>query len=278
MINPVEKLGEEKITKILQNKQLAMLKEVKRIFDKNNIPFFLACGTALGCARHQGFIPWDDDVDIYVWGKDYSRIKMALENDPSGTLKFHDYSIKESYPYWFPKIIATDTVLIEKSLNQLDYSCGVYIDVFPLFYASDNRFIRIFQESLRYFWYVLLRAYFSESFSSGIRKFMKFFSKSMINPRKIQARLEKTYQTKKKHGQYVVDPGIFHKDALIDSNLFNNKIDMKFEDSQMPMPERYKDYLTHYYGDYMKLPEEKDRVSRHHIAKLEIDSVLELKD
>ena len=276
MINPVENLGEEKITKILQDKELTMLNEVKRIFEKNNIPFFLACGTALGCARHQGFIPWDDDIDIYVWGKDYSKIKTALENESTGRLKFQDYSTDESYPYWFPKIIATDTVLVEKSFGQLDYSCGVYIDVFPLFYASDNPLIRKIRESLRYFRYALLRAYYNESFSSGIRKFIKFFSKMIINPRKIQARLEKMYRIKKTQGQYVVDSGVFHKTALIDSNLFNNKIDMKFEDSQMPMPERYKDYLTHYYGDYMKLPEEKDRVSRHHIAKLEIESVLEL--
>ena len=61
-------MNNAELTKKLQSKELQMLKELSEILKRNRIPFFLAYGTALGCARHRGFIPWDDDVDIFIKG------------------------------------------------------------------------------------------------------------------------------------------------------------------------------------------------------------------
>lgn len=276
MLNPVDRIGEEKITQMLQVKQIEMLKEIKGIFEKNNIPFFLACGTALGCARHSGFIPWDDDVDIYVFGSDYERIKHAINNEPNSLLRFQDVSSDSKYPYWFPKIVASDTVLVEKELASNASSCGVYIDVFPLFSVADNVFLRKVKEFIRYYRYVAIRAYYNDSFSRGSRRIVKQLAQWFVNPVNLQKKLIKTYEQGISDTRFVIDPGVFHNNALLKSNWFHKIVYMKFESELMPMPAGYHDYLTDYYGDYMKLPHEDQRVSRHHIVKLEIPGVKEL--
>ena len=255
-----------------------MLKEVKRIFEKNNIPFYLACGTALGCARHGGFIPWDDDVDIYVYGSDYERIKEVIKNEPSCNLEFQDYSTVDNYPYWFPKLSAKDTILVEKSFGNQAYSCGVYIDLFPIFYASDVNVVRKMQEVVRYIHYALIRAYYNETFSSGYRRIIKYLAKTFTKPNKLQKNLKKTYCNGRNKGYYLIDPGVFGRNALLKSASFDKTLYMKYDDDTMPMPIGYKQYLNDYYGEYMELPPEKERISRHHIAKLEIQGVKELNE
>ena len=267
MHHPVEVLGEETVTRILQVKELAMIKEVKKIFEHNQIPFYLACGTALGCARHEGFIPWDDDIDIYIKGEDYTRVKQAIESSSNSFLRFQDYTTERNYPYWFPKIVASDTILVEQSFRDLSYKCGVYIDVFPIYYADNNRLKRLFEESIRYFHYANLRAYYNNNYSKGLKKVFKYLS-SIYRPESIQRKLKDAYKKNRDESLYFIDSGVFHQNAILRADSFSSTVLMKFEDSMMPMPIGYKKYLTDYYGDFMKLPPEDQRVSRHHIAEL----------
>lgn len=69
------------LTKKMQDREAEMLKNLSEIFKKNDISYFLACGTALGCVRHGGFIPWDDDVDIYMFAKDYYKLKEVFKKE-----------------------------------------------------------------------------------------------------------------------------------------------------------------------------------------------------
>ena len=96
------------LTKKMQIKEISMLKKLASVFEEKGITFFLACGTSLGCARHKGFIPWDDDIDIYVFGRDYEKIKSVFGDGAIDNLEFQDYSITRDYPYPYPKIVATD--------------------------------------------------------------------------------------------------------------------------------------------------------------------------
>lgn len=276
MKNPVEKLGEEKVTEILQVKELQMLKEVRNILQTNGIPFWLACGTMLGCVRHQGFIPWDDDIDIYIRGKDYPRVRELFAGLKETNLEFQDYSAVKDYPYTFPKFAARDTVLVEEALTDVDYHCGVYIDIFPLYGITDNAFLRTLQEKKRYFRYALLRARYHGSFSGGKRKILGFLARKLISPVRVQQKLEKTYTRDREGTKYLIDPGVFGQNALVRSESFSETTEMRFEDSKMPVPKGFDAYLCDYYGDYMQLPPKEKQVSQHHIAQLEIQGVPEL--
>lgn len=261
---------QEYIIKELQKKELSMLRLFSEIMDRNNIPYFLACGTMLGCIRHAGFIPWDDDVDIYIFGEDYPKLKEVFLSQDTGILELHDYTTKANYPYSFPKIVAKDTVLIEKSLSETDYKCGVYIDVFLLPGTSNNSFIRTVLEVKRYFYYCLLRAYYF-NFKTKKRKFISHFVRKLINPVKVQRKLYNYYMKKIGDSKYLVDTGVFWKHALLRRSLFDSSVRMTFESIELPVPADYEAYLTDYYGDYMQLPNKEDRVSNHCFEKLIIN-------
>lgn len=258
----------DSITKKLQRKELQMLKDLSVIMHDNNIPFFLACGTALGCARHQGFIPWDDDVDIYIWGTDYQKLKEVFATKDTGNLALHDYSTVKEYPYTFPKIVAKDTVLIEKPLKHLSYKCGVYIDIFPLFYASNYTAVRFVCEKIRYLRYCLLRAYYF-NFKTMHRRIISMIVRTIINPQKVQQKIFGEYQKTRRRGLYLVTPCVFGNAALVKSEYFISKHDMLFDGILLPMPIKYEDYLRNRNGNYTQLPPIAERTSNHSFTMID---------
>lgn len=262
------------IVKVLQMRELEILKGLVAILDAHGIRYSLAYGTTLGCIRHGGFIPWDDDIDIYVWGKDLVRIKEIFKTENTGFLSLHDYDTVENYPYCFPKVIDSRTSLREKEFEKIDYNCGVYIDIFPLFEVDDNLIIRFFKEKRRYIDYVLLRYYFMNVEERFVPvKLFHFFDRLFFNANKIQHRLFKLYTKPLKNRKLVAEPNIFSSTAYVPELIFKETIKMKFEDSEFCVPKDYIKYLRIVYGDYMKLPPEEKRVSEHKMVNVVIDGI-----
>lgn len=257
-------------TKALQKKELQMLCDLAEILNRNHIPFYLACGTALGCVRHRGFIPWDDDVDIYLMGCDYPRLKDVFATQDTGNLALQDGTAVKDYPYTFPKIIATDTELIETELAHLDYHCGVYIDVFLLQEAPRNSAMCFAEEKVRYLRYCMLRAYYFE-FGTPARNMLHRLAKALLNPYAIQRKMLERYAKKRKNPRFLLDTGTFGKQTLLRAEYFRRPAFLQFENASMPVPGDYDGYLTYYYGDYMTLPKEEERVSNHSFQILRID-------
>ena len=258
------------LTKKIQTKTLEMLKEIKKIFDQNDIPFYLAYGTALGCVRHKGFIPWDDDIDIYVKSSDYSKIQKVFLTENTGNLILHDYTTQKNYPYYFPKIVAKDTYLKEKDLEHIDYSCGVYIDIFLLSDSTENNVVNFFREKQRYFYYGLLHAYYS-NFDSKIKKMITTVTKTLFNPNKIQKKLYENYMKTYDKSSYLIDTGRFGKASYLPKEMFESDLRMRFEDDDFPIPKLYDEYLRGCYGDYMKLPPKEMQVSNHNFIEIILD-------
>lgn len=255
------------VTQKIQSKAAEMLNDLAALLEKNDIPFFLACGTTLGCIRHEGYIPWDDDVDIYIFGTDYPKLREVFAQQDTGNLRLHDGSTVADYPYSFPKVVASDTVLVENGLKHLSYRCGVYIDVFPLIGISDNALVRTLQEKRRYFNYALLRMYYKK-YDSTLRKCMGTVVRALISPKRVHESLYRQYIRGCK-GSYLIDAGTFGEQALMPQKWFSDAKQMSFESAMLPVPADYEAYLSHYYGDYMQLPPEDQRVSNHDFAVLE---------
>lgn len=260
------------IVPILQARELKILNELSVLFGKHNIPFCLAYGTTLGCIRHKGFIPWDDDIDIFVWGEDLPRIKQLFREEDTGFLKLHDYDTVDNYPYCFPKVVDDRTSLKEEEFKSLNYMCGVYVDIFPLFEVSDNLLVRKFSENIRHLKYGLLRYYYMDTSDSGIvQKILNKISRVFCSATKLQTSLYKTYIHKSKGCRLVAEPNIFASKALVPKLLFENLVNMPFESGEYPVPSDYKTYLTLVYGDYMQLPPVEKRVSEHKMIGVVID-------
>ena len=121
--------------------QLDILKEVAGICDRNGIPYWLAAGTFLGAVRHSGFIPWDDDVDIYMKYDDLKRFKKICKKELSEKYFYQDHQTDMASHWIFAKIRANGTSMSEqygKDGMHADYHEGVWIDIFPLIEAADT--------------------------------------------------------------------------------------------------------------------------------------------
>jgi lipopolysaccharide cholinephosphotransferase len=116
--------------------QLKML-EILDVFDgicrKHNINYWLACGTLLGARRHGGFIPWDDDLDLYVLQSDYKKLMMILKEELPANLKLQSRETDKNYWYYFAKIRDNNSRYYDKNthIDNLEYQ-GIFVDLFPI--------------------------------------------------------------------------------------------------------------------------------------------------
>lgn len=121
--------------------QLDILKVVAEICDRHSIPYYLAYGTMLGAVRHKGFIPWDDDVDIYMRYEDLLRFKKICQKELPEKYFYQDPDTDIGARWLFTKVRANGTRMSESFDKQgqfASYHEGVWIDIFPLLDAADT--------------------------------------------------------------------------------------------------------------------------------------------
>ena len=110
--------------------EMDMLHEIDAICRKAGIVYYAIGGTLLGAVRHGGFIPWDDDIDIAMFEKDYNKFGIVM-NSLESDLRFDCIENSKDYPYAYGKVCRTDTRIEEKYLQGYR-DAGVFIDVFRI--------------------------------------------------------------------------------------------------------------------------------------------------
>lgn len=116
----------------LQKTEFELLKLLVQICDKYQLRYYLVCGSALGAVKFQGFIPWDDDIDVALPRKDYERfLEIAPEELPEWVF-LQNYRTDPAYPGLGSKLRDSRTTYIEKEALKIPMHHGVFIDVFPL--------------------------------------------------------------------------------------------------------------------------------------------------
>ena len=116
--------------------QIEGLIYLKSICQKYDLKYYLASGTLLGAVKYQGFIPWDDDIDVFLIRDDYERLLKILETeDNADFMVLTCYNTKDYY-YPYAKLVNKHTKVIDNARNIK--KLGVFIDVFPLDYLDDN--------------------------------------------------------------------------------------------------------------------------------------------
>lgn len=115
----------------LKSKLIDILQWFHSFCEENNLRYYALGGTMLGAARHEGFIPWDDDIDVGMPREDYNRLAELLNNSPNERymLETPDTTAKD-YFYPFSKLYDTETTLVENTKYKIKR--GIYIDIFPL--------------------------------------------------------------------------------------------------------------------------------------------------
>lgn len=129
--------GKELSGEQLKEVELNILREIKYVCDKCNLKFFLCGGTLLGAIRHNGFIPWDDDIDIYMPREDYCKFMTLFNEHSCNEYKFLCMENSPVYCLPFGKVVCTKTSLFETQVQSTP-GMGVYVDVFPLDGLGDS--------------------------------------------------------------------------------------------------------------------------------------------
>ena len=242
-----------------QLKALEALKEIDKIFKENNIQYFILAGTTLGAVRHKGFIPWDDDIDIGIFRKDKNRAYELLKNQISDEFNWIDRSIKSDFPRFYGKVI---------------HNGAGCVDVFVLTKASNKNSQRKKQWFFRKIYYKLYKGkigYSNKNESTAFLKRLstfifkiisKFFSLNFITKHNEKNELRFEDLTDNSHYMNFYSPYSMEKE-LIKSEWLNSSNEVMFEGDFYPTVADTHAYLTHLYDDYMTLPKESERISRH---------------
>lgn len=259
----------------LQNYLKEMMKDFISICNKYNLTYFAEAGTALGIVRHKGFIPWDDDIDIYMPKEDYIKL-LSLKDEIYKNTEYEINDIrdkKHSRP--FAKICKKNS-----TIQELDISTaviGVYIDIFPLIDCDGDlkklsiirhkreKYVDILHRSnftvnysIKNICKSIVKLNFKEIFASILNLVYKVFS-SYYRQKFIKLN-EKAFSL---DGEYYWDYGCgFNLERTIfPKEWFEESILLPFEDIEMNIPHRVHEYLTLQYGDYMKIPDISNQIN-----------------
>lgn len=249
----------------LQLFELEILKEMDRICKENNLRYFLACGTLLGAVRHKGFIPWDDDIDVYMPFDDYMKFEEACKKSMSDKFYFQSREVNpQNYIYW-NRIGVKNSTSIDLSLANIHMQWGICIDIFPLFpYAKDKNekekrrklYKRMELLSLKYLHTK------TASMASGMTKIKKMAHNLIPDALNIKLFLSCVNQLGEENEytqEYCMDYEFSHVCDGFKKEWFQDVVELDYEGMKFPAPVGYHEYLTCVYGDYMKVPDENNR-------------------
>ena len=245
---------------------LEILSDVADFCDKNSIRYYLACGTALGAIRHNGFIPWDDDVDIAMPRTDYERFIALYRSD---RYSLRDARFDKKYPYAFAKVCDDRTILIENIENPCDL--GVYIDIFPIDGLPKNgaacaRHMKRIDWDLR----ILAWKRIGKDKKVGLlHKAIQIIAKTVLLPVPVWTLVKKLdrdvrmydYESAEHVGLLV--GRAFCGSDIKEKELFGEPIKHRFEDREFWVPGQVDKYLASEYGDYMQLPPKEKQIAKH---------------
>lgn len=240
--------------KKLQLKMLEMIKYIDKICKKNDIDYYLIYGSTLGAIRHKGFIPWDDDFDIGMTYENYLKFIDVCEKELNKDKYFLQRPENEpNYYLSFMKMRDITTTLVEESNKDKDITYGVYIDIFPIVGVPKNKIKRKILEINRAF-------ALSANCNVINNSFLYFIFKIIL---KIVGKKNVLNICRKNCVKYSCDDyddwcSIFDGDGMAINmttrDIMGKPKRVKFEDTQLPIPEKYDEYLKNIYGDYMKIP------------------------
>jgi len=258
---------------------LHVFKFTVRFLEQHHLRYVACGGTVLGAVRHQDFIPWDDDIDIYMPRADYERLldlKEEARREGFDVVSLRD----KGYYLPFAKVTDMHTTLWEQ--KEFPFLMGVYVDLFALdnFDCSDEELTAIQRMSLKKFYnyqksvnykptYTLWKDLLHGRFDDALDKLQIFLSRPLRKPLLHNfLRYQKWYSGFDGPKTVCVTQWA---GKIFKREWFEDTIELPFADMTIVVPRDYDGYLRCLYGDYMQLPPVEKRVSEHNHLYLDFD-------
>ena len=263
-------LDEKKLTQ-LKHIQIAILKEYIEICHKHGLQYFLVGGSCLGAVRHQGFIPWDDDIDIGMPRADYDRFLEVAPAELSDGYFLQTAHTDKHYPMNFAKIRNSQTTFLESSVSHLDINHGVFFDIFPMdgYHFSRGREIK-----MKICRHGVARAFRIPQSQSVIKKLLIFLATLPVRDyHKARDILEKMACRYRYEDCDIIASyfGVWGKKEIFKKEIFGQGSKGIFEGIEVMLPADPHGYCRQLYGDYMKYPPLEKRVTHHYCDVIDLD-------
>lgn len=256
----------------LQLKELNILKETIKIIESHNLSYFAIGGTLLGAVRHNGFIPWDDDVDICMTRPDYEKFLEYAQKELPEELELGYFKTNPNHQKYCARIIDKN-VSVKRNDAAKDYYVNIWIDILPLDGMPDSKLKNKFHK----FHLLWRRLFLQYSIFDAVKmnKKRKLYETLLIkigfifvklihlDSHKQMYKLDKVLtKYKYEESQNVINfMGADKFKEIFKKSAFNQTAPYKFENIEIIGPKDYDYILKTIYGDYMTLPKEEDRIS-----------------
>lgn len=269
--------------KKLQNKNLEIAIYFVNFCKEHNLRVYIFAGACLGATRHKGFIPWDDDIDMCMPAPDYKKLLQIWEKH-ANTKKYKLCTQSKNYNdhHLTDSIRDNDTTFITEASINTDTNQGVALDFAPLHAAASTKIGRFFQ---------LICACGCSLFKAGRlpnrqSKPVYFLSKVLLSIfrgeniryyiwstlERLATLPDRNYEKAKFVKEFTMFPFITW---LYPKEWFDTQVWLPFENTELPLPNGYKEYLSKRYGNYMELPPEEKRHPEHRIVFMDLNNSYE---
>ena len=275
--NVVLQQGTETLRRV-QLIALDILIEFDRICRKHNIKYILAAGTLLGAARHKGFIPWDDDVDVFMLYEEWQKFIAVYEQEIDKERFFvrtQETDVDDNLCFF--QIKHNNTIYCKEGRKEYNTHRGVFIDILPYYNGANNYISHKIQERVCKFLKTVTWAHMG---AQSERKFLKrkwyeFLQKNVSN--KTSSSL--FYKIANRYGKsdylcYLYVMRNPYKKGINQRRYFEDLIEIEFENHMFYVPRDYKEFLEYSYSkDYMMYPSVNNQINHHFPADIELGNL-----
>lgn len=262
---------------------LEILKEFDRICRKHNIRYILAAGSLLGAVRHKGFIPWDDDTDVFILQEEWEKFeKIAPQEIDCNRFFIRTQETDKDDNLVFYQIKRNNTIYTKSGRDRFDTHKGIALDILPFYNSPKTLPVYWIQNRLCRFFKTATWAHMGAENENKLILRIYYQILAKISNKKNYQLYCRFARIIKKPGKYLVylcafrNP--FHK-GFNQRKYFENTIEMEFEGHLFPVPADYDEFLRYSYSEnYMELPVPEKRVNHHMPGIIEIGDLFALED
>lgn len=242
--------------------ELQMLEKFDEICQKHNLTYYAYYGTLLGAVRHQGFIPWDDDIDVVMFRDDYEKFQ-AIAPEEFKEPYFYQNTYTDRVMWALSKIRDSRTTAVEPQFRHLGSSFhqGIFIDIFPFDNVKDgvNSQFETIEQIQQLLWLSIVNP---EAIIKAMEEGQKLYlgtdflinhlQKNVQEKFKIFESFNRSCLEQSKKVNYLIEE--IYPDEVscksVEKDWFHDIIYLPFEHLQIPAPAEYDKILTQCYGNY----------------------------